>query len=122
MQKTFLFILLLMAIFINATAQQPAATSNKPAQVSQFPSDDAFKNKKIIYQLIPAANHTWCYDIYVDGRLTIHQPSIPGLSGNEGFKTKKKAGRVAELVAGKIKRGEMPPTVTIEEMKNLQVI
>jgi hypothetical protein len=44
------------------------------------------------------------------------------MPGNEGFKTKADAEKVAKLVIDKIKRGEMPPTVSVEEMKKLQVI
>ena len=62
---------------------------------------------------------TMCYS---DGRLMIHQSSVPGLPGNEGLKTKADAEKVAQLVIEKIKKGEMPPTVSIEEMKTLNVI
>ena len=47
---------------------------------------------------------------------------MPGLPGNEGFKTKDGAVKVAELVISKIKMGEMPPSISIEEMKKLGVI
>jgi hypothetical protein len=93
-----------------------------PKQETQFPAADAFKYSKITYKLIPTDNKTWCYDIYTDGKLTIHQPSAPGLPGNEGFKTKSQAIKVAELVISKIKKGEMPPSVTEEEMKELKAI
>jgi len=52
----------------------------------------------------------------------IHQTSAPALSGNEGFKTKKDAAKVALLVIEKVKKGEMPPTISIDEMKKLKVI
>ena len=65
---------------------------------------------------------TYGYDIYADSKLMIHQNSIPGLPGTEGFKTKAYAEKVAQLVISKIKKGEMPPTVTTEEMKKLKVI
>jgi hypothetical protein len=79
-------------------------------------------NKNLIYKIIPGANKTWGYDIYNNGELFIHQPSIPALAGNAGFKTKADAEKVAALVISKIKKGEMPPTVFIEEMKKLKVI
>ena len=44
------------------------------------------------------------------------------MPGNEGFKTKADAEKVAQLVIDKIRKGEMPPTVTIKEMKKLKVI
>ena len=54
--------------------------------------------------------------------MLIHQPVIPGLPGNKGFKTKPDAEKVAKLVIEKIRKGQMPPTVTTEEMKKLKVI
>jgi len=65
--------------------------------------------------------NTFGYDISMEGKMMIHQPSIPGLPGNKGFDTKEQAEKVARLVMGKIEKGEMPPTVTTEELKNLGI-
>ena len=99
--------------------QQPGTQQQDPA--AQFPDGSAYRNSSLTYIIIDAPNNTFCYDVYVDGRLTIHQTSIPGLPGNNGFKTKDDAAKVAELVMYKIRNGEMPPTVTAEEMKNVGV-
>jgi hypothetical protein len=99
----------------------PASEADNKGGTS-FPSGETFKNSAITYRIIPAPNKTWCYDILMEGRLFIHQPNAPGLPGNEGFKTKKAAQRVAELVVSKMKRGEMPPSITIEEMKKLKAL
>ena len=89
------------------------------------------ENKNLSYKIIPSANKTWGYEIYNNGKLFIHQASIPALAGNKGFKTKADAEKVAQLVIDKIKKparlshsggGEMPPTVSIEDMKKLKVI
>ena len=61
-------------------------------------------------------------DVFADGRLMIHQSSVPALPGNEGFKTKEDATKVALLVIEKIRKGETPPTISIDEMKTLSVI
>jgi hypothetical protein len=111
-------IFLLSGKIIQAQVQPPVKSEKK----SDFPSGDAFKNDKITYYLIPGINNTWGYDILVDKKLTIHQPSIPSLPGNEGFKTKEGAEKVANLVIGKMKKGEMPPSIDIEEMKKLKAI
>jgi hypothetical protein len=74
------------------------------------------------YKITPAINNTWCYDIFIDRKMFIHQTSIPGLPGNEGFKTKSDAEKVARLVIEKLKNGEMPPSVTADEMKNLKIL
>lgn len=63
----------------------------------------------------------WGYDIYDDGRLLIHQPNIPALSGNHGFTLEADAQKVAKLVIGKIKGNIMPPTLTLEDLKKIGI-
>lgn len=72
-----------------------------------------YANAEIAIKIIPSANNTFGYDTLVYGKPLVHQPSIPGLSGNEGFSTRKRAQTVAEFVVKKIKNNEMPPTVTM---------
>ncbi len=104
-------------LYVNAQQQPKQENTN-----TQFPQASAYANTKLTYKIIDAPNHTYGYDAFADGRLMIHQTSIPAMPGNQGFKTKADAEKVAKLVIGKIKKGEMPPTVTIEEMKKLKVI
>ena len=113
-------ILYTLLFIITAIAAQAQAQQNTAG--ASFPSGEQFKDANLTYNIIPAANNTWCYDILMEGRLYIHQPSAPGLPGLEGFKTKEAAAKVAELVISKMKKGEMPPSVTIEEMKNLKAL
>jgi hypothetical protein len=91
-------------------------------QKTGLPSDETIKNKNIIAMVIPTVNNTWGYDISIGKKLVIHQPSIPGIPGNEGFKTKTAAQKTADFVITKIKKGEMPPTVTMEELKKLKTL
>lgn len=58
----------------------------------------------------------WGYDIYIDGKKSIIQPSVPGVPGNDGFKTAELAKKVAEFVANKIRNNIMPPTVDKKEL------
>jgi len=76
----------------------------------------------IAIKIIPAANDTFGYDILLYGRPLVHQPNIPGLPGNEGFSTRKRAQKVAEFVVKKIRNNEMPPTVTIEDLNKMEVL
>jgi hypothetical protein len=80
------------------------------------------ENKSLNYKILQNKNTTWGYDILVDGQLIVHQPSVPCMQGNEGFKTKTAAETIAKLVINKMKKGEMPPTVTINEMKKLKAL
>jgi hypothetical protein len=109
----------LVAIFFLLCLHGQQQPKQKNA-VGQFPQTST--NTKLTWKIIDAPNHTYGYDVLADGRLIIHQSSIPAMPGNEGFKTKADASKTAQLVIGKIKKGEMPPTVTIEEMKKLKVI
>ena len=81
-----------------------------------------YKDAKIKAVIIPSANNTFGYDIYVYGSVMVHQPSRPGLPGNIGFATEEDARKVAELVIKKIRNNELPPTVTIQELQELGVL
>lgn len=72
--------------------------------------------------VIDAPNGTFGYDILSDGKLLIHQPNIPGRPGNEGCRTKADAEKVAALVMDKIRKGEMPPTVSNEDLRVLGLL
>ncbi len=102
----------LMALCSFAQAQTPAQAT--------FPDAAQFQQSNITYKIIPAEGNTYGYDIYTDGNLMIHQPTKPGMPGNRGFDTKEAASKVAALVISKIKKGEMPPTVTKEEMERIE--
>ena len=103
-------------------AQAPSAPAQPDSSAANFPATSAYANTKLTYKVIDAPKHTYGYDVFADGRLMIHQTSAPALPGSEGFKTKEDATKVALLVIDKIRKGEMPPTITIEEMQKLKVI
>lgn len=110
--------LVILALFvcnagISAHAQKSEMISKK--STSQHADDFTWK-------IVSALNNTWGYDIYWNNKLTVHQLTIPALPGNQGFKTKEAAQKVAELVIKKIKKGEMPPTVVKEELKKLNAL
>jgi len=103
-------------------AQAPSAPAQPDSSAAKLRPASAYANTKLTYRIIDAPKHTYCYDVLADGRLMIHQTSIPALPGNDGFKAKEDAIKVALLVIEKIKKGEMPPTISIDEMKTLKVI
>ena len=87
-----------------------------------FQKARTYDTPRLTFTIIDAPNHTYGYDVFADGRLLIHQTSVPALPGNEGFQTKEEATKVALLVIEKINKGEMPPTISIDEMTKLNVI
>ncbi len=130
--KNLLFTIIVCLAFVpklwsqtsNQNKPQQSAKVSKMAPKSevQFPAASQFANTQLTYKIIPAANNTFGYDVLASGKILIHQPSKPGLPGNEGFKTKAAAEKVAKLIITKIKNGEMPPSVTPEELKKLNVL
>ena len=65
--------------------------------------------------------NTWGYDIFLKGKLYIHQPNVPAMQGNSGFKTEEYAKKTAKLVVFKIKHHIIPPTVSKIELDSLGV-
>jgi hypothetical protein len=84
-------------------------------------SDLAPTSTPIHYKIIPAAGHSFGYEIYSNGKVLIHQISIPGLPGNRGFTRRKDAEKVAALVTKKLEKHIMPPTVSRQEMEDLKI-
>ena len=118
MKRLFSILLILGSLCLKAQHNGPSAHTKGAA----FPEASVFAGKELSYKVIPAVNNTFCYDIYANGKLMIHQPSKPGMQGNEGFKTKEQAQSVAGLVIAKIKKGIMPPSVTTDELQKLKAI
>jgi hypothetical protein len=119
MKKTLRLFSLLCCLLAGAAAL--GQTAQKGATPS-FPAGNAYAKANITTKIIPAEGNTWGYDILIEGERFVHQSSKPGLPGNRGFATKAKAQKVADLVVAKIKKGQMPPSVSIEEMKQLKSI
>lgn len=61
------------------------------------------------------------YDIYVDGRMMVHQPNIPAVMGNRGFNTEEEAAKTANLVMFKLKNNIMPPSISTSELDSLGI-
>lgn len=74
------------------------------------------------FKIIELQDGTFGYDIYKNDQLIIHQPFIPAINDKKGFKSKIETQKVALFAINKIKNGEMPPTLTIEELKYLSII
>jgi hypothetical protein len=90
--------------------------------VAQTPSAEKIASSELTFKCIETEKGTFGYDIYTDGKMLIHQPTIPGVSGNLGFRSKDDAEKVARLVVGKLKKKLMPPTVSVDELRRLKVI
>ena len=84
--------------------------------------NNPYAKAEITSKIIPSINKTFGYDIFINGQRVIHQPHIPAVPGNKGFPTKAKAQKVAEFVVKKIRNNDMPPAVTIDDLKKMGVL
>ncbi len=114
---------LLAGLGASAQLAQPLNAEGLPAQANataSFPTTPT--TASITHRIIYASNGTFGYEILADGKLLVRQTNVPGQPGNNGCATKADAEKLAALVADKVKRGEMPPTVTKEELQQLSII
>ena len=68
------------------------------------------------------AEFGWGYQLFKDGKLMIDQKHIPAIQGEQGFTSKENAEITGNYILRKIKNGEFPPTVSVQELDSLGVI
>jgi len=121
--KISLFLAVLLMLFIMAGVPGTSISAEESAGKQEAKKQkNPYANAEISTKIIPSAKKTFGYDILLYGRPLVHQPNIPGLPGNEGFTTRERAQTVTEFVVKKIRKNEMPPTVTINDLNNLGVV
>ena len=124
MRSLFFYVLLLATQSVSAQ-NSDAGSGDSIAQAMQKITTlniQQTAHMQFQYFIIRAAQATFGYDIYADGQLYIHHPNIPAIEGNQGFVDTTQAGMIARVVIQKIKRGEIPPVITLEELKTHHII
>lgn len=100
----------------------PRATDNRPPYIDIKPVIcDSVPVLRVNYKIITNTDHSYGYDIFVNRKLLVHQPIIPGKQGVGGFPRKADAQKVAGLVIKKIQKGLMPPTIETKELDSLRI-
>ncbi len=61
------------------------------------------------------------YEVLKNRRAFIKQPNIPAIEGQKSFATKEQAITTAKFVIEKLKKGTLPPSVTIQELDSLGI-
>jgi len=114
------FLVLLFFIGCGTTSNEVTESVNNTIQ--EQVSKDTSEILGISYKIFEVENKQFGYDIYVDGKMYIHQPHIPAIPGNKGFENKEDAIKVAELIINKIENNLIPPTTSKAELDSLGVI
>lgn len=74
------------------------------------------------YELQTFATPTgWGYQVVMNGKTVIDQPTVPGQTGQKGFTSEELARRVGERVVAKLRLGQFPPTLSPSELSQLGV-
>ena len=98
------------------------AQSIKEENTEVSESSQTLKNSEWTYKVVLVSEGNWGYQLFQNETMVINQTSIPAVQGTLGFETKEKADKTARFVLEKIKRGEIPPTISQEELKELGVL
>ena len=106
---------------LTAPMMSPGMPQGFPNIEQAKAAPNPYRDAAITTRLIPGAHQTHGYQVLVNGRVLVSQPSIPGIAGNAGFRTPEQARRVADLVAGKLRDNQMPPIVTADELQRLHI-
>jgi Domain of unknown function (DUF4907) len=78
-------------------------------------------HSNITIEILKSSDGTFGYNILIDKKLYIYQITIPAVDGNRGFVTEMDAQKTAELMVTKIRNNTLPPSVSIEELSNLDI-
>lgn len=114
---------LLLFVLLGACQEAP---SNKSAQSIKKLDNNNTPQKKAttngVYDISTAQTaNGWGYQIRQNGKLLLDQPTVPGRPGVAGFQTQEDAQKVAELVKSKLQAKIFPPTVSEDELMNLNI-
>jgi hypothetical protein len=122
-RTTSIFLIFLFMLFIFAGLPATSLSVEKVTGKKEVKQqNNPYAKAEITIKIISSVNKTFGYDIFINGQPVLHQPHIPALPGNKGFTTKERAQKVAEFVVKKIRKNNMPPTVTIDDLKKMGVL
>ena len=80
-----------------------------------------WKKEHVLVELRPVKTaQGWGYDILANGKVFIHQPTVPAIQGQHSFRTKEGALAVGQKVVDRITQGQMP-MVTTEEVQQMGI-
>ena len=113
--------ILLLGLGLTASFAQNQEKSSSQASSASFPTASNARAKFAVQPILSEAN-TWGFEIYADGKRLIRQLSIPSLPGNRGFGTRELARKAGDLMVDKLRQGQMPPTLTKEELQKAHLI
>jgi hypothetical protein len=112
----------IIILIILSSSNDPKAQKQKFAEnLSKANTNKPPSKILYTYKILIQPNEKFGYVIYANEKKIIYQPVIPALKGTQGFRSAKDASAVAHIVIEKLKRSQMLPTVTVEELGKLKI-
>ena len=116
--KNIYFLFLPVFIFLlSCSGKKNAEPQNQSPQTANAEQNDVVPEVKTY-----PVEGGWGYDIYIGGKLYIHQPTIPAVSGNHAFQTETDAKKTGDLATEKIRQNILPPSITTAELDSLGIL
>ncbi|MDE3741142.1 DUF4907 domain-containing protein [Maribacter polysaccharolyticus] len=78
------------------------------------------KSDSSLELIVKETEHGWGYEILEDNKIIVIQEIIPGVIGNQYFKTKKDAKKIGLLVLTKLKNNKRP-IITAEDLEENRI-
>lgn len=118
----FFFIFLLLSSCEGSIHKNGSDSSQSNIDTSNSAPSNGMDLKTFEVKDSTGRSQGWGYDIYVNGKKTIHQPIIPAVPGNNSFKTENDAQKVGLFAVDKMLKEGSLPTILIKELDSLGVL
>lgn len=123
LSRRVLLIASLFCVAVTGRAQlaerNPQEAATRSSSAPALPAAGTHQHAALTAQVIDAPHGTFGYEVYSNGKLFVRQTNLPGRPGVDGCATREQAQKLSALVIEKIQRGEMPPTVSNNELTAL---
>ncbi len=84
-------------------------------------SSHEVERTKFTYRITASRQGMFGYEIFHNESMIIKQSYIPSIQGLHEFRSKLDAEKLAKLMVSKLSNDEMPPTITVDEIKTLKI-
>ena len=101
----------------NTTETKETGSAGGKKSISQETAEVSYS-----IQIVKNDTSGYGYEIHSGNKPVISQPVIPAIQGNHAFRTEEDAQKVAGLMKKKMEEGIQPPTITIQELEELDVL
>ena len=91
-----------------------------PGAKSDFSTNDGYPDL-IKVRTFQNQDSSWGYMIFINGKLTVYQRTVPGKDDSHGFKTEIDAGSAANLVSKKLIKEDGPVRISERELDSLGI-